>query len=1055
MDRSPQNRLARFAIERRVTMIMILAALMVLGWLSLERLPLEFLPTFSSSSVTVRASYPSSSPEEIEREVLRPLEDSLGTINGIDTLSSTAEADGGSVRLTFVDGTDMDMAAVDVRDRLDRARRLLPSDLDRITIRRFQSTDIPVLNFHLSSHSSRESLFDFAENVLQRRLERIEGVAQVTLSGLLTPKVQVDVDPDRMRAAGLSLRLLAERIRGENLDLTAGDLPDGGREVLVRVLGAYDDLDELRRLPIGDGLRLGDVASVRYDFPRQEEFNYLNGREALTVRINKTSTANLLAVVERVKAELAALAEEPEARGFEWRVYHDASRDVSEGLAQLRNAGLFGGGLAVLAVFLFLRRVRTTLLVALAIPVSVVATFVGLYFLRRAGLSEVTLNVVSLAGLMLALGMLVDNSIVVIESIFRHRNELGEDSLTAGLTGTTEVALPIVASTATTLCVFLPIVFLGRGGWMQTYLANIATTVCIVMVASLLVALTVVPMAAVVLLRHQSQRPAGWIIRLRRTYGRALRFTLHHRLAFFGVVIALLGGSIYLFGTIERSFTQRESERMFRVDVDVPRQYSLEQTRDLMEEVYRLLDARREELEIADIAYSFDRSTGRAQGGWQGNRSLDVYLVDESQGRRQTAAIREQVVGLLPRRAGVELRVGSGRGGSSSSAVEIELMGDDPAVLQRITDRVVARLEATDLFTSVDTNLSSGDEEVHVAVDPELAERSGLSARAVAGAVSSSLSSRPVSRFRGADREVDLVLQLQESDRATLEQLRRVPLEGEAGSLPLESLASFRIVPGAQRIERENHQAKVTVTAVAKDARGAFAAAGAVGGMLSGLSLPPGYSWSFGRWTRFQQEDQSASTFALLFALVLVYMLMAALFESFSQPFVILFSVPFALLGVAVVMKLTHEPLETMTNIGLIILLGVVVNNAIVLLDHINRLRAQGLSRDEAIVQGGQHRLRPILITAITTLVGLLPMVLPILLPRWFGPVEGRAGTWAPIGLVIFGGLTTSTFLTLGIIPTVYSVVDDLTLFCRRAWRLAAGGRRTQAVDRGADALRT
>lgn len=1054
MDRSGHNSLARFAVERRVTMGMILAGLLVLGWLSLDRLPLEFLPTFSSSSITVRAGYASSSPEEVEREILRPLENALATINGLDTLASTAEADGGSVRLTFVDGTDMDLAAVEVRDRLDRARGLLPTDLDRVTIRRFQSTDIPVLNFHLSSRWPRERLFDFAENVLQRRLERIEGVAQVSLSGLLTPKVQIDVDPDRLRSHGLDLRGLAEAVRRENLDLTAGDLPEGGREVLVRVLGAYDTVEELRNLPLGTaGLRLADVATVSYGFPRQEEFNFLNGREALTIRVNKTSTANLLEVVERIKAELDSIFGEPAAEGFEWRIYHDASRDVQQGLSQLRDAGLFGGALAILAVYFFLRRVRTTLLVVVAIPISVVGTFVALYFLRRAGLSEVTLNVVSLAGLMLSLGMLVDNSIVVIESIFRHRNELGEDSRTAALAGTSEVALPIVASTATTLCVFLPIVFLGRGGWMQTYLANIATTVCIVMVVSLLVALTVVPMAAVPLLRHQHQRPPGWISRLRGGYGRALRFTLHHRVRFFAVVVVLLAGSIYLFGTIERAFTQRESERMFRVDVDVPRQYSLEQTRELMEEIYRTLDARRQALEIADITYGFDRTTGRARGGWQGNRNLDVYLVDETASSRSTAEIREEARRLLPERAGVELRVGSGRGGGASGALEVELMGADPGLLERVSAGVVERLAAMPHFTSVDTNLSSGDEEVHVAVAAERAQRSGLSSRQIAGAVSSALSSRPVSRFRAAEREVDIVLQLRESDRETLEQLQRVAVEGTAGSVPLETLAAFEIVAGARRIERENHQAKVTIVAQARDGRAAFAATDEVAAILAELALPPGYSWSFGRWTRFQQEDQSAGMFALLFALALVYMLMAALFESFSQPFVILFSVPFALLGVALVMKLTGTPLEAMTTIGLIILLGVVVNNAIVLIDHINRLRAEGLSRDEAIVQGGQHRLRPILITAITTVVGLLPMVLPIVLPAWFGPVEGRAGTWAPIGLVILGGLTTSTFLTLGIIPTVYSVVDDVTLFVRRAWRLAAAGR-PRAADRGADAAR-
>ena len=304
----------------------------------------------------------------------------------------------------------------------------------------------------------------------------------------------------------------------------------------------------------------------------------------------------------------------------------------------------------------------------------------------------------------------------------------------------------------------------------------------------------------------------------------------------------------------------------------------------------------------------------------------------------------------------------------------------------------------------------------------------------LANIVSNSLSSRAVSKFRTGDREVDIVVQYREDERETLDQLKRVPVYQAGVALPLASVADFERVAGPQRVERENHRSKVTVTANT-DASSAFRAMGAVSRMMAQFPLPPGYEWSFGRWNRYQQQDQAMGWFAMGFAALLVYMLMAALFESFAQPFTIMFSVPFALLGVAVVLKLFSQPLDPMSMLGLVILLGVVVNNAIVLIDHINRLRKTGLDRDAAILQGGKDRLRPILITAVTTIVGLLPLVAPILLPSVFGPVEGRAGSWAPIGLVIMGGLTTSTFLTLIIIPTLYSLIDDLTLFARRIAR--------------------
>ncbi|MCG8460131.1 MAG: efflux RND transporter permease subunit, partial [Holophagales bacterium] len=443
----------RFAVNRRVTMWMVLIGLMVMGWLSVDRLPLEFLPTISSSNVSVSVSFPSASPEEVEERIVRPLEDSLGTLSGLDSLSAVASSGEARLDVTFLDGTDMDLASVEVRDRVDRVRHLLPPDVRQVRIRRFQTSDIPVMRFHLSAEWPQEELYDFAERVMQRRLERLEGVAQAQVRGLRTRRVEVRLDPERMAAHRVDVRQLASRLRQNHLDASGGHIDELGRRFQVRLLGQLRSLDEIRRLPIDhSGLRLGDVASVVYAYPEQEDFDFLNGREAISVRIYKASDANLLEVVERVKAELAVLAAEPRFEGHATRVYHDSSDDVKKGLAQLRDAGLVGGGLAIVAVFLFLRRFRTTLLVGIAIPVSVVFTFVLMFLIRQAGLSGLTLNVISLMGLVLALGMLVDSSIVVIEAIYRRMEDLGEDARTAAVRGASDVALPIVASTATTLC---------------------------------------------------------------------------------------------------------------------------------------------------------------------------------------------------------------------------------------------------------------------------------------------------------------------------------------------------------------------------------------------------------------------------------------------------------------------------------------------------------------------------------------------------------------------------------------------------------------------------
>lgn len=1030
------NALVRFAIDRRVTMSMIVIGVMVLGAMSLGRMPLEFLPAFSSNNISVVAPYASSSPAEVERIIVRPLEDSLSTINGIETLSATASAGRGQVRVAFVEGTDMDMAAVDVRDRVDRVRHLLPDDLERVEIRRFQSTDIPVVRFDLSARWPQERLFDFAENIVQRRLERLDGVAQVEVDGLRSPEVQINLDPARLRAHGIDLRQLNGALRDNNVNLSAGEIREGSRKLLVRAMGEFTTPDEIRALPVGrSGLRLRDVADVAYTFPRQEDFNFLNGVESLTVEVNKNSSANILAVVDAVRGELDAIEGSPEAAGVVFRVFQDASIDVRKGLGQLRDAGLIGGALAIGAVFLFLRRFRTTLLVALAIPVSVVTTFVLLYFLRAAGLSDITLNVISLAGLMLALGMLVDNSIVVIESIFRHRNELDEDARTAALRGTSEVALPIIASTATTICVFIPLIFLSAGGRFKLYLENIALTICIVILASLIVALTVVPMVAALILRGQHARPSRFFGWMAGAYAGALDFTLRHRAIFVVAMIAMFAGSIGLLQNIERAHSAPSLEREIVIRCDVPRNYSLEQTRDLYDEVYAILDSQREALDIADIAYAYDRGTGRSRGGWGRSRQFNVFLADEDRSDVTTIEAQNRIRALMPVKAGVELRLESGRGHYGSTGIQIELSGAEASVLELISRQVAERLARVPMIKDIDTSLESGDQEVQVAVQRERTMAAGLSSQAVAATVSSALSSRALSHFKTDDREIDLIMQYREEDRETLEQLKNVPVFGTAVPLPLGALADFSFVEGPRSIERENHEMKVTVTAQAANARASYGAMGAVQAIMDDIPMPPGYSWSFGRWNRHMMQDQDSGFFSLLFALPLVYMLLAALFESFSQPFTIMFSVPFALIGVAVVMRLSGQPWETMTIIGLVVLLGIVVNNAIVLIDHINFLRARGYSRDDAIRTGGRHRLRPILITAITTVLGMVPMVAPFLFPQWFGPVEGRAATWAPIGLVIIGGLTTSTFLTLLVIPTIYSLLDDASLFVHRVLR--------------------
>jgi len=1035
------NPIVRLAVERRVTMAMIVFGILVMGWLSLNRLPLEFMPSFASSSISVSAPYSSSSPAEVERLIVRPLEDILSTINGISRLSARASASNASVDLEFVEGTDMDLAAVEVRDRIDRVRNDLPDDLERVFIRRFQSSDIPVLRMNLSARWEGERLFEFVEDVMRRRLERIEGVANVDVWGLLTPQLRVDLLPHRMASHAIDVRTVVAALQDGNVSLSGGYIREGSRKLLVRAMGELDSVDQIRRLPLGSrGLRLEDVALVEYDLPERWEYNYLNGEQSVGMAINKASNANLLAVVDAVKVELEAIRELPEAGGLSTQIFWDASNDVKKGLAELRDSGLFGGLLAVVFMLFFLKRVRMTLLIATSIPLSLVLTFVIMYFYRVAKLGDISINIMSLMGLMLAVGMLVDNSIVVIEAIVRRRQVLEEDAKTAALRGGSEVAMPIICSTLTNICVFVPMVFLqGGDGRFTSFMKSMGLTIVIVMIASLLVSLTVVPMAASILLKSSGPRRHPLFDRVVDLYGRALAFTLRHRLAFAAMVILLLWGSVRLFLGIERSFETASFERQVAVQVQTPRSFSIEDKHALFERLYDLFDSRREELEIADISYRYRRSSGRERSQYGGNNRIELFLLPEEKAELSTLEIRDRVQALLPVIAGVELKIGRSMRGppGMDAGVQVDLVGEDAEILEFLSEQVMAQLRSLDFVKEVDSSLESGDEEIHVTVNRERALQAGLSSQIVARTIANALSTRPVTYFKSEDREIGLVVQYREEDRETLDQLKKLNIRAGEVSLPIASLASFSNVPGPQTIEREDRRAKLTIQVETAGNVPSFAMMGTVGGILGALSLPPGYSWSFGRSFRSAQDEMQRSSFAILFALLLVYMIMAALFESFIHPLTILFSVPFAFIGVGLVMKLAEQPRGNASEMGLVILAGVVVNNAIVLIDHINQLRREGLSRDAAIIQGGKDRLRPIVMTATTTILGLLPMVAPFFLPGVFGQMEGRAAFWSPIGLVILGGLTTSTFLTLMIIPTLYSLMEDLVRFTKRVARAA------------------
>ena len=1017
---------AEFSVRRPLGVILAIAAISVFGFFAIGRLPLLFLPEIESPSLSVIAPFSNSSPEEVERRVATPLEGAIGGMSGIESVSSTSSASSARVRARFAIGTDMDLAAAEIRDRIDRVRGTLPDGVGRIRVSNFSTTDIPILQLSVSLDGSRAELERLTEDLIVPRLMRLEGVADVNVRGLQQERVMIDLDPQAMASLGVAVDDLTRSLRANNVDLAGGYLIDGGRRYFVRSVGSFTDLEEIASLPIAGagGARIGDVGVVRRGVGDQESVQRLNLAEAVTVRVFKGSDANVVSVVRAARGQLAEIeAAEPRLASF---VFFDQSEEITTSLNNLRNSGLIGAGLAVLVLFAFLLKVRATLVVAIAIPISIIATFTVVYLMRRVGGLNFSLNIISLSGLMLAVGMLVDNSVVVLENIYRYR-ERGLAPRAAAIRGAGEVTTPVLAATITSIIVFVPVLFNATSAFGR-FMGDFATTMVAAMIASLVISLSLIPVVSSRFLVAAGAGRHRIMDGLSTAYRAVLRWTLHHRLITVACMLAVLGGGIYLLTKVEREFTPPTPSRRMSIAVNAENGVTFDQTREVFDAFERDLLARTEELEIDAVAANFSARNG----------NVTVYFRDDQSTQRSTAELTNEIRAMLPQLAGYNFSVGRrwGRGGGGALGVSVDITGPNTEVLALFAEDIGARLGALQGVSDVSTNLESGDEQLQVRVNRDRATAADLTPTAVGQLLSSNLSESSAGTLAAGEDELPIRVRVTEAQRVDLSGLAQLPVEQGAGAVPLGALATFERQPGPRSIQRDGGSEIVSVTANT-DRSGMFRLRGQIQGMLNQQQLPPGYTAEVGQnFRRFQQSEQQ-SLFALLLAAAFIYLVMAALFESFVHPITILTSLPFSLLGVAVLFYLTGTTLNTNSWLGIMVLAGVVVNNGIILVDHINRLRAGGMARTEAIITGGRDRLRPILITACTTLLGLFPLVAPLVAPGVFGPVEGRAGLWGPIALAVVGGLTTSTFMTLVVMPTIYALLDDLAEYLRRvAWAM-------------------
>lgn len=1017
--------LSDHSLRRPVTIGVLAAALVVLGVVSLVRLRLDFLPAMDFPFIGVYAPYPNAVPAQVEKEIARPIEEIMATLGDVREIFSTSDENGAFVGVLFDFGRNVDALRLEVQERLEQVRPLLPADLRDTYLFTFNSTDIPIMVGRISARGvDLASSYDLLERRVLRPLQRVEGVGRVQVEGIAPKEITIYLFLDKIIEHSIDVGRLFRQLNANNLDLSVGRVYDGRQRVTVRTLGQFRSLEEIADLPVGSGgVRLRDVAVVDYSEPLPSVRRRIDGEPAVAFEIQKASGANIVEVSDRVQAVLEEIRQDPALQGFEVLLFFDQAEQIRNSLSSLLSAGLIGSLLAVGILYLFLRRLKTTLIISIAIPFSVIGAGTFLYATGR------SLNVLTMMGLMLAVGMLVDNAIVVLESIHR-RGERGVPPLEAAREGTREVALAVTASTLTSVVVFAPIV-LSKNDQMGAWLGQVGITISVTLLLSLLVCLTLVPLLAA-RTRLQAGRPEFRpLARLRETYLSALRWTaVRHprRTGLIFIPLFLVVTALAMKATGFEPEVMGESGAVqdnVLIGVEFSDNVNLYGVTRYVEQIEGFLLPRSDSLGVESV-YSFfsDNFAG-----------IRLYFPKgTSRGDAEVRRLRQYLRDELPVLPGAKYRIGeeeeSGRG---AKQITVSLFGEDTELLTELAREAARRLSHVEGLEDVRSAADEGSDEVRVVLDRRQAARFGLDSRTLAEILGLTFRGVPLRDFQGREREVEMGIVLEPSDRRNLDNLARLPVSYQ-GARPvlLDQVARFEFGRGPQQISRDRQRTAVTVRANYEGERYGDMTR-QVERVMKTLDLPAGYQWSFGRELRESQREQSGMGLSILLAICLVYLLMAALFESFLHPLVIMSCIPFAALGVIWTLMVTRTPFNLLAMIGVVILIGIVVNNGIVLLDRIHRLRCEGRDRTSAILEGCRDRFRPILMTATTTILGLAPLA--------FGKADIAGGYYFPLARAVMGGLATSTVLTLLVLPTFYVLAEQAAAASRRtiAWGLGRG----------------
>jgi HAE1 family hydrophobic/amphiphilic exporter-1 len=1004
-------RLTDIPLDRPVATLMLLVSLMVLGTVSLFLLPLDFMPVINEPEIDIEVPFPGSHPLEGLREVVEPLEAEIATIPDVKRIMAWTDSGSARVEVMFDWNVDVEIKKMEVREAVDRARPELPDTIGHISVR--GDTDggsAQVLQGRISAERDLSESWDLLDRRIGRPLERIKGVARVDLYGVEPQQVRIDLDLDALRRHGIGAGEVLSTINAANQDVDAGVIRGDVVRYEVRSLTRFRSPEEIAALRIGpDGLRVADVAHVELREPRLDYGRHLDRSFAVGIDVYKEPTANTVEVVDEALERIEEIKADPQLEGINLLVWENQGEAIRNSLAGLRNAGIYGGILAVAILHFFLRRFRTTLIVATAIPFSLLVTCGAMYALGS------NLNVLTLLGLMLGVGMLVDNAVVVIENIHRYES-MGKEPDAAARLGARQVALAVVASTATTVIVWSWL-FVSERNTMAIMMGQVAITICLAVACSLLISLTFIPLAAARMPHVEAPKPGIVIRKIVPAYRRLLDWTLDHRFKTLTVLFLLAASSLWPLMELEKTGDMPEQERAVPIFLRVFDDVSKEVLEGYVDVVEDWIYSRQDELGFESV-YSWYTEHGFCM--------TRVYLPESEANPEAMERLRSQLRDGLPEIPGVQLEVGDREnwwrhGGSQDRRmVSVALHGEDPEYLEDLAIQVEERMRGLDHLEEIWGPTMQGTKELRIMVDADAAHALEVTPRSVADAVGFAFRGRRLQRFQSADGELEMLLGLPEDAQPGIDALADLPIPSRTGgTIPLSSVAKVTLAATPERIRREDRQTTQMVTVqFDKDAVTTDEAQQLVAERMQGFTLPEGYSWDWGRWGRDRDEALGTMTRGVVMSLLAVILLMAALFESFTQPFAILITLMLAFFGAFWSLWIFGYELNPIAFMGIIILIGIVVNNGIVLVDHVNSLRLAGTERRKALIEGCGDRLRPVVMTAITTIFGLLPLALAR---------ATVAGAYIDsIAVAVIGGLATSTLFTLLALPVWYTTLEDV-----------------------------